>query len=104
MDASDCVVTKPGGITVSETLAKIKPLIITEPLPGVENRNLFFLLNNNLAVHAGKYARIDEVVMQFFSFPERLEEMKRAQESLGKRHSAKKLGDFMLEINNIKNK
>jgi processive 1,2-diacylglycerol beta-glucosyltransferase len=102
MDAADCVVTKPGGITVSEALAKMKPLIITEPMPGVENRNLIFLLNNRLAVHAGKYARIDEVMMQFFSNPERLQQMQRTQEALGKRHSAQKLGDFMLEINNLK--
>lgn len=102
MDAADCVITKPGGITVSEALAKRKPLIVTEPLPGVENRNLYFLLNNSLAVHAGKYARIDEVLIQLFSNPERLEEMKRAQEKMGKQHSAKKLGDFLLELNNLK--
>lgn len=102
MDAADCVVTKPGGITVSESLAKRKPLIITEPMPGVENRNLYFLINNSLAVHAGKYARIDEVLMQLFQNPERLQEMHRAQEKLGKRHSAQMLGDFIIDLNNIK--
>jgi processive 1,2-diacylglycerol beta-glucosyltransferase len=102
MDASDCVITKPGGITVSETLAKRKPLIITDPLPGVENRNIFFLTNNNLAVHAGKYARIDEVLLQLLSQPERLDQMKKAQELYGKRHSAKAVGDFLIELNNLK--
>ena len=102
MDAADCVVTKPGGITVSESLAKRKPLIITEPMPGVENRNLYFLINNSLAVHAGKYARIDEVLMQLFQNPERIEQMRHAQETLGKRHSARQLGDFIIELNNIK--
>jgi len=102
MDAADCVITKPGGITVSEALAKRRPLIVTDPLPGVENRNIFFLVNNNLAVHAGKYARIDEVLVQLFSQPERLDQMKHAQELYGKRHSAKTTGDFIIELNNLK--
>lgn len=102
MDAADCVITKPGGITVSEALAKRKPLIVTEPLPGVENRNLYFLINNSLAVYAGKYARTDEVLIQLFSNPEKCEEMNRAQEKMGKQHSAQKLGDFLLELNNLK--
>lgn len=98
MDAADIIITKPGGLTVSEVLAKRRPLIITDPIPGVENRNTYFLLNNNLAVHAGKYARIDDVIMQLFSEPEKLSQMRHAQELYGKRHSAKAAGDFIIEL------
>jgi processive 1,2-diacylglycerol beta-glucosyltransferase len=98
MDAADVVITKPGGLTVSESLAKRKPLILTDPIPGVENRNTYFLINNNLAVYAGKYTRIDDVIMQLFSHPEKLSQMKRAQELYGKRHSAKATGDFIIEL------
>jgi processive 1,2-diacylglycerol beta-glucosyltransferase len=41
MDAADIIITKPGGLTVSEALTKRKPLIITDPIPGVETRNAF---------------------------------------------------------------
>jgi UDP-N-acetylglucosamine 2-epimerase len=66
----------------------------------VENRNTYFLLNNNLAVHAGKYARINDVIMQLFSQPEKLSQMKHAQELYGKRHSAKITGDFIIRLIN----
>ena len=98
MDAADIIITKPGGLTVSEVLAKRKPLIITDPIPGVETRNIYFLMNNNLAVHAGKYARVDDVIMQLLSQPEKLGQMKRAQELYGKRHSAKVTGDFIIKL------
>lgn len=100
MDAADIIITKPGGLTVSEALAKRRPLIITDPIPGVESRNTYFLINNNLAVHAGKYARIDDVIMQLFSHPEKLSQMKHAQELYGKRHSAKATGDFIIKLMN----
>ena len=34
MDASDCIVTKPGGLTTSESLAKGLPMVIVNPIPG----------------------------------------------------------------------
>jgi len=98
MDAADVIVTKPGGLTVSEALAKRRPLIITDPIPGVENRNAYFLINNNLAVYAGRFARIDEVIMQLFSHPEKLSQMSKAQQLFGKRHSAKATGDFIIKL------
>jgi processive 1,2-diacylglycerol beta-glucosyltransferase len=45
MDAADCIVTKPGGLTVTELMAKKLPAILTNPIPGPEERNLDFLLN-----------------------------------------------------------
>ena len=94
MDAADLVITKPGGLTSSEALAKRKPLVLMDPLPGVESRNLGFLVNNSLAVYANKYMNEDEVVMQLLSNEERLRVMRETQEKLGKRHSAKRLGRF----------
>jgi processive 1,2-diacylglycerol beta-glucosyltransferase len=37
--AADVVVTKPGGLTTSETFAMGKPLVLTRGLPGHEDRN-----------------------------------------------------------------
>ncbi|HEY8348724.1 MAG TPA: glycosyltransferase [Clostridia bacterium] len=98
MDAADVIITKPGGLTVSEALTKRKPLIVTDPIPGVENRNAYFLMNNGLAVYAGRYARICDVIMQMYSRPEKLEQMRQAQETYGKRHSAKNMGDFIIKL------
>ena len=51
MDAADCIITKPGGLTTSESLAKRIPMILINPIPGQEERNMEFLLNNGLGHH-----------------------------------------------------
>ncbi|WP_255988980.1 MGDG synthase family glycosyltransferase [Chitinolyticbacter albus] len=50
MDAADLIVTKPGGLTTSEILAKHKPMMLVAPIPGQEQRNCEYLLENGTAV------------------------------------------------------
>ena len=60
--ASDLVVAKPGGVTVAETLAVGKPLIIFSPLPGQEEFNSAFLVKNRLAELAEDGAQLQGLV------------------------------------------
>ena len=62
MDAADCIVTKPGGLTTSESLAKGLPMIIINPIPGQEERNAEFLLNNGLALMVSETFPVDEAI------------------------------------------
>ncbi len=50
MDAADLVVTKPGGLTTTECLAKGKPMVLVAPIPGQEQRNSDYLLEEGAAV------------------------------------------------------
>ncbi|GFE59117.1 glycosyltransferase [Geobacter sp. AOG1] len=52
MAASDLAITKPGGLTTSECLAVGLPLIVVSPIPGQEERNADFLLENGAAMKA----------------------------------------------------
>ncbi len=52
MDAADLVVSKPGGLTMAECLAKGKPVILMDPIPGQEQRNAETLLEAGCAVRA----------------------------------------------------
>lgn len=52
--ACDLVVSKPGGVTTSETLAMRKPLLIYSALPGQEDRNVEYLLNKGVALKVRK--------------------------------------------------
>ena len=52
MQASDIILTKPGGITTAEALAKGLPMLIVNPLPGQEAMNTKFLLKEGVAVKA----------------------------------------------------
>lgn len=55
MDACDLVISKPGGLTTSEVLAKGKPMLVINPIPGQEQRNCETVLE------AGAAARLFEV-------------------------------------------
>ncbi len=77
MDCADCFISKPGGLTTSEALAKSLPMIIVNPIPGVEDRNTEFLTNNGVAMRVSSTCPIDEVIYQCFYFPEKLENMKK---------------------------
>lgn len=49
MAASDLVVTKPGGLTVSECLALGRPMLLISPIPGQEEHNATYLLEEGAA-------------------------------------------------------
>ncbi len=52
MTAADLVVTKPGGLSVSECLAKRRPMLLVSPIPGQEERNADYLLEAGAALKA----------------------------------------------------
>lgn len=47
---ADVAITKPGGLTSSELLAIKLPIIITNPLPGIEQKNANYLIYHNVAI------------------------------------------------------
>ncbi|OIO79156.1 MAG: hypothetical protein AUJ89_05225 [Candidatus Omnitrophica bacterium CG1_02_43_210] len=49
MSASDILVTKSGGLTSAEAMAKALPTVFVSPIPGQEERNSSFLQANNAA-------------------------------------------------------
>jgi processive 1,2-diacylglycerol beta-glucosyltransferase len=52
MAAADLIVSKPGGLTVSEALASGVPLLVVDPIPGQESRNSDYLLENGAGLRA----------------------------------------------------
>ncbi|TCS81258.1 MGDG synthase family glycosyltransferase [Tepidibacillus fermentans] len=50
MDASDFIVTKPGGMTTAEAIAKSIPMILFNPIPGHEQENLDFIQQRKLGI------------------------------------------------------
>ena len=104
MDASDCIITKPGGLTTSEALAKHLPIIIINPIPGQEERNAEFLLNNGVAMQVTRTCPLDEVIFQFFFFPEKIENMKKNINLLRRPNSTHDICEFVISEHKNKNK
>lgn len=101
MDASDCIITKPGGLTTSESLSKILPMIITDPIPGHEERNTEFLLNTGCAMYSTKTCPIDECVYQLLSSNVRVESMKKCISTISKPHSTADVCNFLINMCHI---
>lgn len=96
MDAADCIITKPGGITVSEALAKGLPLILTKPIPGHEERNMEFLLNSGAAMGVSVKTSLQELIWQFFADPKHKQVMAKAAKALGNVTAAEELAKFVI--------
>ncbi len=75
MHIADVIVTKPGGLTVTESIACGLPMAIYSAFPGQEEDNVTFLLNHNAAVLVDKEDGAQEILSLLHS-PERLREMK----------------------------
>ena len=98
MSAADCLVSKPGGLTTSECLAKGLPMIIVNPIPGQEERNAEFLLNTGCAMMASKTFPLEDCIYTLLSSPERMESMRIAASAVGKPDSCKKLAEFLISL------
>jgi len=75
MDAADLLITKPGGLTSSEALAKNLPMIICNPIPGQEERNARYLLKQGVAEEANEPEDIARLAQTLFHHPARLKRM-----------------------------
>ena len=73
MTVADLVVTKPGGLTTSEVLARGAAMAIVNPIPGQESRNSDYLLENGAAV------KINNISTAAFKLTALLEDRNRLQ-------------------------
>jgi len=77
MGVATLLISKPGGLTTSEALAKQLPLVIVNPIPGQEAYNARFLLSQGAAVQAGSPTMVRQTVRDLLDTPERLEALRR---------------------------
>ena len=98
MDASDCMVSKPGGLSTSEALAKRLPMIIMNPIPGQEDRNSEFLRNCGVAMAVSNGFPLSDAIYQLTSYPERLAQMRASIVLIRKPDETVNLGDFVVDL------
>ncbi len=96
MSISNVVVTKPGGLTTSESLASALPMIVINPIPGQEEENAEFLENRGIAVWIRKSSDVDDIVENLLSTPSRLKDMKKYTYKLAHKNSTKDICEILL--------
>lgn len=96
MACSDLVITKPGGLTTSECLAMGVPMIVNTPIPGQEEHNADYLLEQGAALKAIDLISIDYRVRQLLARPDRLASMRESARRLGQPQAAQRVLDIVL--------
>jgi len=97
MNIANLVITKPGGLTTSESLISGLPMLIINPLPGQEEQNAEFLEENNVGVWLRKNDNIEECLNKFISNDEQLNEFRENALKLAKKDSTKEICKVLLE-------
>ncbi len=87
MSISDLVITKPGGLTTSESLASGLPIIVINPIPGQEQENAEFLERAGVAVWIKKDSSPDTIINSILGDENKLNNMKENSMALAKLHS-----------------
>ena len=97
MSISDLVVTKPGGLTTSESLASHLPMVIINPIPGQEEENAEFLESKGIAIWLKKHDDIDITIKKLLSDQDKINSMRTNTSILAKPNSTKTICDTLLK-------
>lgn len=88
MQASDVLITKPGGLTSAEALVSRVPMVLFKPLPGQEERNTRYLVQRRAALRAKNTADLARTVESLLESQEKRDTMRTAMAQLGKPDAA----------------
>lgn len=88
MQISDLIVTKPGGLTVSEALACNLPLAVFDAIPGQEEDNAKFLKAHDMGVRIDKNVDFGEFLSNLLEEKDRLKKMRESCEKFDKSQSS----------------
>jgi processive 1,2-diacylglycerol beta-glucosyltransferase len=98
MAAADLVVSKPGGLTTSESLARGAAMVVVDPIPGQESRNSDYILENGAAIKVNNLASFGHKLTALLTEPARLESMRAAARKLARPRAAFDIADFCLQL------
>jgi len=78
MDSADLYLTKPGGLSTSEALAKALPMVLIDAVAGCEGYNLRHFTEMGGAVTASGVLELTELCVELMKDPQRRSEMETA--------------------------
>ncbi len=97
MSVADILVTKPGGMTITEALNIGVPMALISPIPGHEEKNARFLLNQGAAISLSAEDSFIATLKQLIYNPTRLSNMKEMAKSLAKPNAQEDISELIRE-------
>lgn len=91
MAASDLIVTKAGGLTVSEALGRGLPLVLYHIIPGQERMNALYAQRHGAAVIAHRPRAVALAVEQLLDHPQRLGAMRAVTKTLSHSDASRRI-------------
>ena len=88
MALSDLIVTKAGGLTLTEALGCGVPLLIYHVIPGQERLNAVYASRHGAAIIAQRPQEVADAVQRLLDAPDRLATMREAARAIGHPHAA----------------
>ncbi|WP_042278382.1 MGDG synthase family glycosyltransferase [[Clostridium] dakarense] len=94
----DVLVSKPGGLTTTESLLKDVPMIVPYYIPGQEEENLDFLSNCGAVLRTTKKYNLSVLLKVLIDDPSRLDMLKRNIRSIRKFNSSQNIANLVVDI------
>jgi processive 1,2-diacylglycerol beta-glucosyltransferase len=98
MAVADLVISKPGGLTTSETLARGAVMVIVNPIPGQESRNSDYLLESGAAIKANSTATLPYKVSALLKDRGRLAQLRENVRRIARPRAAFEVVERSLEL------
>ncbi len=88
MDAADLIISKSGGLTSSEALAKGLPMLVVDPIPGQESRNADLMVEHGAAWKAINLDQLAFKLLHVLRSPSALDRASMSARRLGRPKAA----------------
>lgn len=98
MEVAELLVTKAGGITISEAMAKWLPMVIYKPNPGQEEANANYLWRHRAAIIAKSERRLKTVILRILNDRNFKMRCRRRCGCLGKSNAAAEGAELILKL------
>jgi processive 1,2-diacylglycerol beta-glucosyltransferase len=95
--ASDLVIAKAGGLIVSEVLARGRPMVVIDPIPGQEEWNADHVVSVSAGVQVRLGAMVPLVVENLLKHPAHRQILEEGAVQAGRPHAALAIADDVLE-------
>ncbi len=96
MDAATVVLTKPGGLSATETATKGVPMILIDAVPGCETKNMDFFTQNGFALTSDTSEGLSDAVIKLLTDERQCRKMIDCQNASFSEYAAEKIGSVIL--------
>jgi processive 1,2-diacylglycerol beta-glucosyltransferase len=98
MAESDLLVTKPGGLTVSEALTMRLPMVLYTPIQGQESRNGRLMQELRVALHTESPDQVTSAVRHLLQHPESMHACIEKMNTIRRPYAARMIANAVLQL------